>query len=67
MNVYNEIKQQNLYNKFLEKMRVSKPSYFQNYKLFETLKYNNNNNNNNNNILDSTRSGLPRLRESMTQ
>jgi hypothetical protein len=36
--VYSEIKTKNLYNKYLEKMKISKPSYFQNYKLFETLK-----------------------------
>ncbi len=39
LKIYNEIKNKNLYNKYLEKMKISKPSYFQNYKLFET--YNN--------------------------
>ena len=33
-----EIKSKNLYNQYLEKMKITKPSYFQNIKLFESLK-----------------------------
>jgi galactose-1-phosphate uridylyltransferase len=36
--LYYEIKNKNLYNKYLENMKISKPSYFENYKLFEHLK-----------------------------
>lgn len=38
LKVFNEIKSNNLYKKYLEKMKISNPSYFQNLKLFETLK-----------------------------
>jgi hypothetical protein len=37
--IYSEIKTKNLNNKYLEKMKISKPSDIENYKLFET--YNN--------------------------
>ena len=38
LKIFTEIKSKNLYNDYLEKMKVSKPSYFQNIKLFESLK-----------------------------
>ena len=38
LKIFTEIKSKKLYNDYLEKMKVSKPSYFQNIKLFETLK-----------------------------
>ncbi len=38
LKIYYEIKNKNLYNKYLENMKISKPSYFENYKLFEHLK-----------------------------
>jgi hypothetical protein len=38
LKLYYEIKNKNLYNKYLDNMKISKPSYFENYKLFEHLK-----------------------------
>ena len=38
LKIFSEIKSNNLYNQYLEKMKISKPSYFQNIKLFESLK-----------------------------
>lgn len=38
LKIFSEIKTKNLYYEYLEKMKISKPSYFQNYKLFESLK-----------------------------
>ena len=36
--LFNEIKQKKLYHEYLEKMKNNKPSYFENYKLFQNLK-----------------------------
>ena len=38
LKIFSEIKANNLYNQYLEKMKITKPSYFQNIKLFESLK-----------------------------
>ena len=38
LKIFTEIKSKNLYNQYLEKMKITKPSYFQNIKLFESLK-----------------------------
>jgi hypothetical protein len=38
LKIFSEIKSNNLYNQYLEKMKITKPSYFQNIKLFESLK-----------------------------
>ena len=35
---FNEFKQKNLYKNYLEKMQMKKPEYFENYKLFDSLK-----------------------------
>ena len=38
LKIFTEIKSKKLYNDYLEKMKITKPSYFQNIKLFESLK-----------------------------
>jgi hypothetical protein len=36
--IFNEIKNKNIYNNYIETMKIKKPSYFENYKLFQDLK-----------------------------
>ncbi len=36
--LFNEIKNKNLYYEYLEKMKNKKPTYYENYKLFQNLK-----------------------------
>jgi hypothetical protein len=38
LKIFNEIKNKNIYNNYIETMRIKKPSYFENYKLFQDLK-----------------------------
>lgn len=38
LKIFNEIKSRNIYNSYLETMKIKKPAYFENYKLFQNLK-----------------------------
>ncbi len=38
LKIFNDFKTKNIYNNYLDKIQVKKPQYFENYKLFESIK-----------------------------
>ena len=38
LKIFNEIKSRNIYKSYLDTMKIKKPAYFENYKLFQNLK-----------------------------